>query len=405
METQTVSHDSQWEHLLSSGLVQRGADSEGIYGFLVEDIRKEHKRGERLRCSYCKNNGATIGCAIKSCKTMFHLPCGLKSQALCQFFDKFEYEELKSGIEAKNDCPICYTGLKFDEGVDVLATVCCDKLIHRLCIQKQALSAGYFFKCPLCNSGQEFKEMVQIQGIYVPKQDASWETEANRFDDLYRRHSRCDQEECFCPNGRNHSSDARNWQLLICDTCGSKGAHWQCIGRSNYVDVWNCDDCLQVEERIRQREEDYDNRAKQNSRANSSSNINPNLLSTTNSSANEKPLKRRQTTDTARRTAYQLSTNESIEINIDSGDDEPPAAQTPPPKRMRGSGLSVRRKPEMKDMAIQCELVSVDDLIDCDPIERLQPYVIKVSNPVIASGVTECIEIDGDSDEDIVIID
>jgi len=33
-----------------------------------------------------------------------------------------------------------------------------------------ALNAGYFFKCPLCNAGQEFVEAMREQGIFVPEQ-------------------------------------------------------------------------------------------------------------------------------------------------------------------------------------------------------------------------------------------
>ena len=35
------------------GLEQKGKDDDGIRGFLPADIRKEIKRGARLKCVYC----------------------------------------------------------------------------------------------------------------------------------------------------------------------------------------------------------------------------------------------------------------------------------------------------------------------------------------------------------------
>ena len=40
--------------LFSSGLCQRGTEAEGIRGFLSIDIKREIKRGARLKCSYCR---------------------------------------------------------------------------------------------------------------------------------------------------------------------------------------------------------------------------------------------------------------------------------------------------------------------------------------------------------------
>ena len=54
--------------MFSSGLVQNGKEEEGIKGFLVKDIVKEFRRGARLKCTFCKKNYATVGCAVKKCK-------------------------------------------------------------------------------------------------------------------------------------------------------------------------------------------------------------------------------------------------------------------------------------------------------------------------------------------------
>lgn len=55
--------------LFSSGLSQRGkTEEDGIYGFLPSDIGKEKTRGARLKCTFCRKNGATIGCVVKNCR-------------------------------------------------------------------------------------------------------------------------------------------------------------------------------------------------------------------------------------------------------------------------------------------------------------------------------------------------
>ena len=39
---------------------------------------------------------------------------------------------------------------------------------HKECIQKFASTAGYFFKCPLCNNKEIFESEMQSFGVYVP---------------------------------------------------------------------------------------------------------------------------------------------------------------------------------------------------------------------------------------------
>ena len=60
-----------------------------LQGFLPEHIVKEWRRGQRLKCIYCKGNYATVGCVGQKCKKTFHLPCGLKNGSLHQFYGSF----------------------------------------------------------------------------------------------------------------------------------------------------------------------------------------------------------------------------------------------------------------------------------------------------------------------------
>uniref|UniRef100_T1J9L2 PHD-type domain-containing protein n=1 Tax=Strigamia maritima TaxID=126957 RepID=T1J9L2_STRMM len=75
--------------LLSSGLSQNGKDDEGILGFLLNDIRSEIRRGQKLKCYYCRRNGATIGCSESRCQKKFHLPCAVAQKCLHQFTDAY----------------------------------------------------------------------------------------------------------------------------------------------------------------------------------------------------------------------------------------------------------------------------------------------------------------------------
>ena len=42
-------------------------------------VQQEVTRGRRWNCSDCKQKGATIGCFIKSCHVIMHLPCAIKN--------------------------------------------------------------------------------------------------------------------------------------------------------------------------------------------------------------------------------------------------------------------------------------------------------------------------------------
>ena len=54
--------------MISSGLEQNGEEKEEIKGFLVKDIVNELRRCARLKCNFCKQNYATVGCVVKRCK-------------------------------------------------------------------------------------------------------------------------------------------------------------------------------------------------------------------------------------------------------------------------------------------------------------------------------------------------
>ncbi|XP_059176429.1 PHD finger protein 7-like isoform X2 [Physella acuta] len=252
--------------LLSSGLCQntKPNDKKSILGFLLTDIKKEIKRGNRLKCCFCHEKGATIGCCIGSCKKAFHLNCGRQNGTLHQFFDSFQSycpeHRLQQDVKAKlqlqkagsHICPICLISVNSAKFPHSLVAPCCVRShFHRKCLQQYAISAGkHYFKCPLCNCVKEFQSEMQKFGVYIPDQDASWEREPNAFHDLLERYDTCDALVCTCPQGKNFDADSGDYELFLCGWCGSAGSHLACGALIEKDDVLLCKDCAEIAEDI-----------------------------------------------------------------------------------------------------------------------------------------------------------
>ncbi|XP_064417014.1 uncharacterized protein LOC102357403 isoform X2 [Latimeria chalumnae] len=68
--------------LFSSNLAtQDPQNQENFVGFRLEDVKAEIRRGRRLKCSYCKKPGASVGCEVPSCRRSYHYPCAVKDGA------------------------------------------------------------------------------------------------------------------------------------------------------------------------------------------------------------------------------------------------------------------------------------------------------------------------------------
>ncbi|XP_060566678.1 uncharacterized protein LOC132725559 [Ruditapes philippinarum] len=251
--------------LFSSGLSQNGkSEKQGILGFLPNDIMKEVKRGARLKCSYCKKVGATIGCVLRNCKKMFHLGCGRDNNTLHQYFGTFSsfcpahrnQQDVPSDDDPNIVCSICMNTVTAKPSNDTIRAPCCSKYwYHRDCVQRYATSAGlYFFKCPLCNNKDEFQNEMLTMGIYIPDQDASWEKEPHAFHELLERYGHCDAPVCKCAEGRKYDKDGSKWEIILCEFCGSHGAHVACnhLEKLGKHDI--CKGCKDVDEKTREEE-------------------------------------------------------------------------------------------------------------------------------------------------------
>lgn len=253
--------------LFSSGLQQRGDVGGPLMGFLEADVTSELRRGSKLRCAYCKKQGATVGCCIKMCKKAFHVDCGNANECLLQFCGDYRAycpdhrprQRIRPKESGSTSCLICACDMVSEPSPQVLVTPCCQHSFHRACLQGQASSAGsYFFKCCICNNIDAFQKEMLDHGICIPEQDASWEREQGAYQDLLYRYQRCDAERCRCPMGREASlEESGDWEVINCSTCGSQGIHKACGNLSKEpsqrANSWVCVQCrktLSLTERL-----------------------------------------------------------------------------------------------------------------------------------------------------------
>lgn len=239
--------------LMSSGIYQRGKEKEGIYGFLLDDIKQEIRRSYRLKCTYCKKKGGSIGCYVSSCRRTVHFPCGKKQKFIFQFTGKFpsycsEHSPSQSAlcdVSLPQSCSVCLDSLEPLLSYSVLkCPSCLNSWFHRDCVQHQAHNAGmFFFKCTLCNNKEQFQEEMLRMGIYIPERDASWELEENAYGELLQVYQHCDALKCLCSDGRAFTSKTGWFQIMRCKLCGSRGTHLKCSSLKLSSSTWICEDC------------------------------------------------------------------------------------------------------------------------------------------------------------------
>ncbi|XP_022067648.2 G2/M phase-specific E3 ubiquitin-protein ligase [Acanthochromis polyacanthus] len=244
--------------LTSCGVYQRGEENEGVFGFLVDDIKQEIRRSARLMCFVCKKKGACVGCNVRSCRKMFHFPCGRKRMSVSQFTGLFPsycrdhgpVQTLGAGLDLSlpQSCSICLDSIDPVLSFSVLKCPSCHtSWFHRDCVQRQAHSAGlFFFRCTLCNNKESFQEEMLRMGIYIPERDASWELEANAFSELLEVYNRCDALSCLCEKGRAHSAKSGWFEVIRCRLCGSTGTHRRCSELQVDTRDWACSECTQA---------------------------------------------------------------------------------------------------------------------------------------------------------------
>ncbi|KAM7163918.1 G2/M phase-specific E3 ubiquitin-protein ligase isoform 2-T2 [Macrochelys suwanniensis] len=243
--------------LMSSGIWQRGEEDEGVYGFLIKDIRKEVNRAAKLKCNICKKKGASIGCVAPKCKRSYHFPCGVQRECIFQFMEYFgsycwehrPVQKLPSDeSRGSSQCTICLEFVEHFPVYNILKSPCCKNAwFHRDCLQYQALSAGvFFFRCTVCNNKDKFQNEMLRMGIHIPEKDASWELEENAYQDLLQRYQHCDARRCLCRNGRDYNKPDSKWEIKCCQCCGSCGTHLACSPIQSWEENWECIECRSI---------------------------------------------------------------------------------------------------------------------------------------------------------------
>uniref|UniRef100_A0A3B5L3Z3 PHD-type domain-containing protein n=1 Tax=Xiphophorus couchianus TaxID=32473 RepID=A0A3B5L3Z3_9TELE len=197
--------------LTSSGVYQRGEENEGVFGFLVDDIKQEVRRAARMTCYGCKKKGACIGCNVSSCRRVVHFPCGRKlmfiTQSYCQDHSPTQSLCVDSDFSLPQSCSICLDSIEPVLSYSVLKCPSCHaSWFHRDCVQHQAHSAGlFFFRCTLCNNKENFQQEMVRMGIYIPE---------------------------------------RWFEVIRCCLCGSRGTHRKCSNLKLDTTDWACIDCI-----------------------------------------------------------------------------------------------------------------------------------------------------------------
>lgn len=99
------------------------------------NLARAIKRGRQLRCTACKQLGATVGCVVDKCRSNFHLRCAFESGGECMDTPYSMY--CKTHADAKRVEPktFCVCGIE-DENDEGLSLSCdsCSSKYHPKCV-------------------------------------------------------------------------------------------------------------------------------------------------------------------------------------------------------------------------------------------------------------------------------
>ena len=116
----------------------------------LQNVLKEIRRSQKIRCSYCHTKGAGLACSQAKCYKDYHYLCALAVECVTDYqkyvvfckshFDDNEEngdennnnleEDLDHKIEEYGNCLVCLSGLDEDK---LLICEKCQKTIHTYC--------------------------------------------------------------------------------------------------------------------------------------------------------------------------------------------------------------------------------------------------------------------------------
>ncbi|XP_048823706.1 PHD finger protein 7-like [Lagopus muta] len=237
--------------VFANGLRER---SEDIFyrRFRTEDLVRTMRQAEQMLCFVCGNLGASITCADPGCDRSFHLSCALEGECVTQYTGEFRsfcwehrpHQAVEAAPVQDTTCIICMDPVGDGRSYSTMVCPACRHAwFHRVCIQEQALHAGfYYFRCPLCRDDIKFVPHMLFMGIRIPGRRPTWEGN-NAYTSLRERHRRCDASDCCYPRGREHAEREGPWQLLLCSSCAAQGTHRRCSNLSQSTASWECNAC------------------------------------------------------------------------------------------------------------------------------------------------------------------
>lgn len=216
-----------------------------------DDIEKEVKTAWRNKCKKCSKGHATVWCTYRTCRHVYHVACAIESKVHFQFTDAHpsfcnkhkQIDDSNERIHKSDDrCYICQFELGEYDPITSVPSCCDNGWYHSSCVKKAALKSGYLLHCPTCGLDKDgYRHKVALRGIYTPNVDAAWELTHNAFQSLLYQYKQCDADECLCKKGRTYHEEDGDWEIMVCDTCGSKGVHIKCFKSDQ--DIYVCTDC------------------------------------------------------------------------------------------------------------------------------------------------------------------
>jgi len=222
---------------------------------LITLLKREAKRGARLKCVYCRKKGATVGCAEPKCKKSYHLSCGNTHKALFQFFDQFKsycrehrpaQRMQRKGGKGEAVCVVCNLHLPRKTSLSTLIAPCCSTFLHKDCIQGIALG-GSGRKCPNCGDGEQWLTEVRRMGVYVPEPSTALPKDEMVGKSKQESEEECTAKICFCDHeGSRTHGDQGSWRLVGCQECGGSPIHVACGGLDDSRVSWYCYACRRL---------------------------------------------------------------------------------------------------------------------------------------------------------------
>nr|XP_057937542.1 uncharacterized protein phf11 isoform X2 [Doryrhamphus excisus] len=248
MPSRTYLIKNEANELFSSGIYCKDSPQfDDLFGFSVEDVETEVKRGNKLKCAKCKKSGATVGCEVDKCKRCYHYPCAIEVGAEPVVDDNrgeyvlFCFEHSKIGQKRKNSstnesdcvksgsttsskepfkfCPTCEKekGNINLECSSLTFMLYCDK--HSMASNKKGTTSGDLTATFLRSDSCPNQPVVALKEFgKKPKHQKKLQEKVELLD-MLKRHQVCTNKQADAPPKRKRQSLRRKIQSLLDSSC------------------------------------------------------------------------------------------------------------------------------------------------------------------------------------------